>query len=385
MNMDNAWVAPAGDGVSTINDPIAIVRGKGRVTDSGGLPGEVLSENESLCSVYVNVGSNRFHASRGAGVTRDLTAARACSHTYFHHLVQRLHEGDEDSAWKLVEQYGPLVRRAVRSVLTKRLRAQFDELDFVQEVWASFFRAPKRLGRFTEPHSLAAYIVTSARNKVAQEVRHALSRKHLPLNRDYSIEELSDQLGASTAPEPASREPQPLDVAVARERQAALLQSCPAHYRKIMVLKLQGHTCREIASNLQLAESTVHRILARLLEETAMSQELMRPVEKASTKEETPRFEIGDTVDVHCRIREGDKERIQLFSGVVIGRSGSGTREMFTVRRIVRGEGVEREFPLHSPRIAKIVVTRSGVVRRAKLYFLRDRVGKAVRLKERRG
>jgi large subunit ribosomal protein L19 len=84
------------------------------------------------------------------------------------------------------------------------------------------------------------------------------------------------------------------------------------------------------------------------------------------------------------RVREGEKERIQVFTGVVIGRSGSGTREMFTVRRIVQGEGVERKFPLHSPRIAKIVVKRSAVVRRAKLYFLRDRVGKAVRLKERR-
>jgi len=115
-----------------------------------------------------------------------------------------------------------------------------------------------------------------------------------------------------------------------------------------------------------------------------MSQQLMSLVEKASMKEEPPKFEIGDTVDVHCRILEGEKERIQVFTGVVIGRNGSGTREMFTVRRIVQGEGVERKFPVHSPRIAKIEVQRSAVVRRAKLYFLRDRVGKAVRLKERR-
>jgi large subunit ribosomal protein L19 len=115
-----------------------------------------------------------------------------------------------------------------------------------------------------------------------------------------------------------------------------------------------------------------------------MSQQLMSLVEKPSMKEDAPTFEIGDTVDVHCRILEGDKERIQIFTGVVIARSGSGTREMFTVRRIVQGEGVERKFPLHSPRIAKVEVKRSAVVRRAKLYFLRDRVGKAVRLKERR-
>lgn len=115
-----------------------------------------------------------------------------------------------------------------------------------------------------------------------------------------------------------------------------------------------------------------------------MSQELMKLVEKSSMKETVPHFEIGDTVDVHCEILEGDKKRIQIFNGVVIARSGAGTREMFTVRRIVAGEGVERKFPLHSPRIAAIEVVRSAYVRRAKLYFLRDRVGKAVRLKERR-
>lgn len=107
-------------------------------------------------------------------------------------------------------------------------------------------------------------------------------------------------------------------------------------------------------------------------------------VEKTSMKQEVSYFEIGDTVDVHCRILEGEKERIQVFSGVVIGRSGSGSREMFAVRRIIQGEGVERKFPLHSPRIAKIEVTRAGVAHRAKLYYLRDRIGKAVRLKERR-
>lgn len=115
-----------------------------------------------------------------------------------------------------------------------------------------------------------------------------------------------------------------------------------------------------------------------------MSQQLMELVEKTSMKDEPPQFEIGDTVDVHTKILEGDKERIQVFTGTVIARSGGGSREMFTVRRIVAGEGVERKFPLHSPRINKVEVKRSSVVRRAKLYFLRDRVGKAVRLKERR-
>lgn len=116
-----------------------------------------------------------------------------------------------------------------------------------------------------------------------------------------------------------------------------------------------------------------------------MSQQILNLVEKTSLKPEPPKFAIGDTVDVHTRILEGDKERIQIFSGVVIARSGSGTREMFTVRRIVAGEGVERKFPLHSPKIAKVEVKRHGIVRRAKLYYLRDRMGKATKLRERRG
>ena len=115
-----------------------------------------------------------------------------------------------------------------------------------------------------------------------------------------------------------------------------------------------------------------------------MSQQIIHDLENEYLKSEPPQFEIGDTVDVHVRIIEGDKQRIQVFKGTVIARRGRGTNEKFTVRRIVNGEGVERIFPVHSPRIAKIDVVRSGVVRRAKLYFLRDRVGKKTRLKERR-
>ncbi|MBX7074078.1 MAG: 50S ribosomal protein L19 [Pirellulales bacterium] len=115
-----------------------------------------------------------------------------------------------------------------------------------------------------------------------------------------------------------------------------------------------------------------------------MSQQIIQLVEQPQLKADLPDFEIGDTVDVHTRILEGEKERIQIFNGLVIARAGSGLRETFTVRRIVQGEGVERKFPLHSPRIAKIEVKRKGIVRRAKLYYLRDRIGKATRLRERR-
>lgn len=115
-----------------------------------------------------------------------------------------------------------------------------------------------------------------------------------------------------------------------------------------------------------------------------MDTKILDLVEAECLKADKPQFEIGDTVDVHTRILEGQKERIQVFTGTVIAMSGAGAREMFTVRRIVAGEGVERKFPIHSPRIAKVEVKRSSVVRRAKLYYLRDRKGKATRLRERR-
>src|SRR5713226_9303356 len=115
-----------------------------------------------------------------------------------------------------------------------------------------------------------------------------------------------------------------------------------------------------------------------------MKNAMIALVEETGLKKDMPDFTIGDHVEVHQRILEGEKERIQIFSGVVISRRGEGMRSMFTVRRIVQSEGVERTFPLHSPKIAKVEVKRTGVVRRAKLYYLRDRVGKATRLRERR-
>jgi len=100
------------------------------------------------------------------------------------------------------------------------------------------------------------------------------------------------------------------------------------------------------------------------------------------SRENLPQFRVGDTVRVHFRVVEGDKERIQAYEGVCIGRKGGeGPNATFTVRRVAFGEGVERVFPLHSPRVEKVEVTREGKVRRAKLYFLRNRVGKAARVK----
>ncbi len=99
-------------------------------------------------------------------------------------------------------------------------------------------------------------------------------------------------------------------------------------------------------------------------------------------KEQPPVIEIGDTVNVHVKIREGEKERIQAFEGTVIARKGGGVAETFTVRRLSYGVGVERVFPIHSPNVAKVDIVRKGSVRRAKLYYLRGRVGKAAKVKE---
>jgi large subunit ribosomal protein L19 len=110
----------------------------------------------------------------------------------------------------------------------------------------------------------------------------------------------------------------------------------------------------------------------------------IRIVEEQQMKNDIPAFRPGDTVKVHVKIIEGSRERIQVFEGLVIKRKGDGLRETFTVRRVSNGVGVERTFPLHSPRIDKIEVVRKGIVRRAKLYYLRDRYGKAARIRERR-
>ena len=105
-------------------------------------------------------------------------------------------------------------------------------------------------------------------------------------------------------------------------------------------------------------------------------------VEQANLKSDVPDFRVGDRVEVHQKILDGQKERLQVFEGDVIARQHGGVRETFTVRRLVQGEGVERIFPVHSPRIARIVVKKAGMVRRAKLYYLRDRVGKATKIKD---
>ena len=118
-----------------------------------------------------------------------------------------------------------------------------------------------------------------------------------------------------------------------------------------------------------------------------MNQELLDKIEATQIRKDPLEFNVGDSVKVHTRVVEGEKERIQVFAGLVIGRRGHGVNETFTVRRISYGEGVERVFPVNSPRIEKLVVERQGKVRRAKLNYLRERIGKralAVKARDKR-
>jgi large subunit ribosomal protein L19 len=120
--------------------------------------------------------------------------------------------------------------------------------------------------------------------------------------------------------------------------------------------------------------------MSEIIKEEIM--DALKKIAESSIKETTPEFHIGDTVKVSVNIREGERERIQMFEGTVIARRGSGVAETFTVRRLSYGVGVERVFPLHSPNVVDVKVVRRGKVRRSKLYYLRDRVGKAAKVKE---
>ncbi|MDP4181116.1 MAG: 50S ribosomal protein L19 [Bacillota bacterium] len=111
--------------------------------------------------------------------------------------------------------------------------------------------------------------------------------------------------------------------------------------------------------------------------------DIIKAIENEQLKTDLPQLNVGDTVRVHVKVKEGNKERLQAFEGTIIGKKGEGLRETFTVRRISYGVGVERIFPVHSPKLDHIDLIRKGKIRRAKLYYLRDRVGKAAKVKER--
>ena len=181
-------------------------------------------------------------------------------------LMCRVREGSEDAAWELVDQYGEAIRRAVRRALNVRLRSKFDSIDFVQIVWNSLFRVRDKLSQFERPEELTAYLVTMARNKVGMEVRRRM------MTRKYNVgyEESLDQLQAKGGLDIPSPQPAPIDVAIAHEKWNRLLAGQPQHYRKIIHLRLQGHTYQSIANAVHMDECTVRRFLKRLLRTTTV-------------------------------------------------------------------------------------------------------------------
>lgn len=180
----------------------------------------------------------------------------------FQELLRQVADGSEVAAWTLVDRYGEAVRRAVRRALSERLRTQFDSLDFVQLVWKSFFSRESGADRFRTPAELVAYLATMARYKVGMEARRRLMTKKHNLNREVSMDAHEEILLTVQDAGPG-----PMDVAIARERWSQLIDGHPAHYRRILQMKLQGHTCVEIAKRLQIDESTVRRFLKRLVGE----------------------------------------------------------------------------------------------------------------------
>jgi RNA polymerase sigma-70 factor (ECF subfamily) len=181
----------------------------------------------------------------------------------FRDLMQRIRRGSDDAAWELVERYGDDIRRAVRRLLNHKLRSKFDSLDFVQVVWASFFRARGRLEEFETPQALAAFLITMTRNKVVMEHRRRLQTEKYNVNRETELDDSPED-----SPREISRdEPAPVSVAIARERLNRMLADQPQHYRRIIQLRLEGYSQVEIAAKLGLAESTVRRFLKRLFED----------------------------------------------------------------------------------------------------------------------
>jgi RNA polymerase sigma-70 factor (ECF subfamily) len=178
----------------------------------------------------------------------------------FCRLMCRVREGSEDAAWELVEQYGELIRRAVRRVLNEKMRPKFDSLDFVQLVWQSFFRLRDEADRFAGPQQLAAFLVGMARNKVLMETRRRLRTEKYDVRRERPWGETTDEEGCRSRP----RYPAPLDVVMARELWDRMLQDQPVHHRRIIQLKLQGHSCCAIGTALHLDEQTVRRFLKKL-------------------------------------------------------------------------------------------------------------------------
>ena len=184
-------------------------------------------------------------------------------HEDFEKLMRQISEGDEDAAWRLVEKYGPHILRAVRRTLHAKVRQQFDSVDFVQAVWASIFSAREKLLQLHRPEELIALLTTIARNKVIDVVRQRTATKKYDVRREVS----ADREGATLVAAVASKEPTPSEFAIAHERWEQLMRDQPDRYRKIIELRIQGESQKDIANRLDISDKTVQRVLARLLRE----------------------------------------------------------------------------------------------------------------------
>lgn len=185
----------------------------------------------------------------------------------FADLMQRIQAGSQDAAWELLDKYGPHVRRHVRRSLNPQMRSRFDSVDFMQVVWASFFREPERIRRLGTPQQLMGYLAAMARNKVVKEVRHQMSTEKRDVGREVSLDAPHQALDCGLT----ARDPTPSSVAMARERWTQLVDEQPERIRQIVEMRFLGASFVEIARKLNLHERTVRKIIAGLVGADEMS------------------------------------------------------------------------------------------------------------------
>jgi RNA polymerase sigma-70 factor (ECF subfamily) len=176
-------------------------------------------------------------------------------------LVASIREGSEDAVWRLIEIYGPHIRRVVRRHLDRRLRSRFDSIDFVQAVWASFFREPIQTRSFSSPDDIIGYLANTARNKVIDESRRNLSGRY-DVRKERSFEESRHETEEAAAPQPG-----PHEVAIVREAWNQLLERQPAAHQEVVRLRLAGASDSDIAARLDMHERSVRKVVDRILEQ----------------------------------------------------------------------------------------------------------------------
>ncbi len=177
----------------------------------------------------------------------------------FQRAMNDVRSGSEDAVWHLIAVYGPHIRRVVRRKLDRHMRSKFDSIDFVQMVWASFFREPDEIAGFENPHELVAHLATLARNKVIDEYRRRMWTQKYNVMRECSLDESAGGTGAVAAADPT-----PSQIAIARERWDQILKDQPQRNRQVVQMRIQGATFEEIGRSLGIHERTARRIIDQL-------------------------------------------------------------------------------------------------------------------------